>query len=98
VKNINGLDIILLPGWRPIEPRSFPRFCLEAAFHRGLHKFLVLRTAHAHEEKIGIATNVLDGRKRDCVHPLFDDGVPGSRKSSDPMSQSSHEVLELIGR
>src|SRR5712664_1434069 len=44
---------------------------LKSAFHRGLRESLELIRARALKKEIRIATNVLNGRKRDCVHPLL---------------------------
>src|ERR1700730_17127892 len=45
--------------------------CLKPALYRSLREFLELIRARALKEEIRIATDVLNGRKRDCVHPLL---------------------------
>src|SRR5437660_5471408 len=72
--------------------------CLKAAFHCSLRQFLELIRARALKKEIRIATNVLSGRKRDCVHPLFDNSVAGSWKLCDPMRQRADEIVDLISR
>jgi hypothetical protein len=45
---------------------------VEAAFHRDLHPFLELSSAHSIDEEIAIATEVLGWREPDRVDSLFD--------------------------
>src|SRR5437870_1006928 len=75
-------------------------FCvsrLEAAFHRGLHPFLVLRSAHALEEEIGITTNVLGRSERDCVDSILDHGVASGGKTANPKREPFDEIVEFAG-
>src|SRR5258705_4455047 len=62
-------------------------FCvsrLKAAFHRGLHRSLILRSAHSLEEEVGITTNVLGRSESDRVDSILDHGVAGGWKTANP--------------
>ena len=68
--------------------------CLKPAFHRSLHEFLELIRARALKEEIRIATDVLNGRKRDCIYSLLNHGMARGGKPRDPMSERADEIVE----
>src|SRR6185369_5104345 len=70
---------------------------LKPACHRSLRQLLKLISARALQKEIGIATDVFNGRKRDCVDTLLDYLMTGSGKPCDPMSERSDEVIEFSG-
>src|SRR6266850_7198090 len=65
---------------------------LEAAFHRGLHSFLVLRSAHTLEEEIGVALNFFGRSESDRVDPILHHDVTGGRKTGNPKRERSDEI------
>jgi hypothetical protein len=52
---------------------------LKAALERGLDALLGLRVAHAFGKEIGIATEVLDRRQRNCIDPVLDRDAAGDK-------------------
>lgn len=45
------------------------------------------------QEKIRIATKILDRRERNCIHSVLDYNMGSRRKSGDAMSERSDEVI-----
>src|SRR5882724_8839186 len=72
--------------------------CLKTAFHRSLREFLELIRARTLEEEIRIATDVLNGWKRDCVYPLLYHRMSRCGKPGNPKSERSDEIVKLFGR
>src|SRR6185503_15065027 len=72
--------------------------CLKPAFHRSLREYLELTRARAIKEEIRIATDVLDGRKRDCVHSLLHHRTTRCGKPGNSKSERSDEIVKFFGR
>src|SRR4029450_3523338 len=81
---IPGLDISLpLQVNHQFGQVHFRLSRLKAAFQRSLHQFLELIRAHALQEEIRIATDVLGRREGDRIDPLLDHNAACSRKAGD---------------
>jgi len=65
---------------------------LEAALHCSLDPVLCFGFAHALAEQVGVATEVLGGRKRDRIETVLDRKAAGGRKPGDPMRASTRDV------
>ena len=72
--------------------------CLKAVCKRGLGQLLELIRARAFQEEIRIAADVFNRRKRDGVDSLLYDVMPPRGKFSNPKSEQSHELIDLISR
>src|SRR5688500_2964200 len=66
--------------------------CLKPAFHRSVREFLEFIRARALKEEIRIPTNVLNGRKRDCVHALLYHRMTRCGKTGNPKRERPDEI------
>src|SRR6185503_905272 len=88
----NRFFINLLDLPHQVAQFHFSVSCLEAAFHRGPHSSLVLRSAHTFEEEIGVALNVFSRSESDRIDSILDHGVAGGWKTGNPKRKRSYKI------
>src|ERR1700730_6613617 len=90
----SSLDISL-PSQVPYQMGQihFRVSCLKPAFHRSLREFLELICPRALKEEIRIASDVLNGRQRDCVDPLLYHRITHCGKTGNPKRERPDELV-----
>lgn len=70
--------------------------CLKPAFHRSLRQSLEFISARALQKEIRIATDVLNGRECDCIHPLLYNCTTRCGKPGNPKSERPDEIVKVF--
>jgi len=81
------------PSWNSRRPA-----CLAVLIPSRIEVLEISKPFFLRDSAIRIATDVLNGRKRDCVHPLLYHRMTHCGKPGNPKSERSDEIVEFFGR